>query len=557
MAYVEGEDRGQMALFPASIEEYIDQDSPVRVIDAFVQGLDMVKLGFVRGRAADTGRPGYDPRDLLRLYLYGYLNGLRSSRRLAAECKRNLEIMFLLNKLTPDFRTISDFRKDNVAALKQAFDAFVRFCDKQSLFGKELLAIDGTKIRASNAKRHAYNKKMLEDKIARIDAHVEEWLEELDKRDAEEKDEPRMSKEEIAALVEELSQRKATYEGYLEQIGENRETQLLTTDPEARVMKSKDGFHPSFNVQTAVDAKNKLIAEIKVTNSCNDLNLMHELTEDAKEKLDVTIIEVDGDKGYDDNNEVKKCLLDGTLAHVAIRNSHEERIVALEHKQAKIDEATRASEKPEDIQKCLKAGVLPDCYRGKGIEVRLETPDDSGKDLSYFIRNKDNTVTCPMGQILRPVRQRGTSTIYQNARACHMCKRKCGSFLKHKTVLFARETQAVAVKMPNGSNKDCKIQKLPPGVEVNPGNHNLYRADSGGRPRVLIIIKADKYRQLDRKCIVEHPFGTIKRAMGFTYFLLRGVEKTQGEASLMGLAYNMKRAINILGAPQMIAALSG
>ena len=557
MAYIEGEDRYQQVLFPDSIEAYIDKDSPVRVIDAFAISLNMLHLGFVRGRAADTGRPGYDPRDLLKLYLYGYLNGLRSSRALAKECGRNIEVMFLLNKLTPDFRTVSDFRKDNAKSLKLAFDSFVRFCDKKALFGKELLAVDGTKIRANNAKAKAYNKKILEEKIARIEANVADWLQDLDQQDSLETDEPRFSQEEITAIVDTLKQRKDTYTGYLEEMGKSRETQLLTTDPEARVMKSKDGFHPSYNVQTAVDEKHGLIAEMLVTNQCNDVGLLKDVTDQARENLSCDTLEVVADKGYDSNADAKDCLLSGVFPQAAIRDNKEERVLVLDYEPAKIDEETKASAKPEDIEKCLKAGVMPDCYADKDIELKLETPDDSGRDLAYFIRNADNTVTCPMGYSMTPVKKRGQNTVYQNRRACHQCKNRCGKFRDYKTVLFAPDTQAVPVKMPTGSNKGCRITQLPPGVEINPGNHTLYRADSGGRQRVLVIIKANKYRQFQRKCLAEHPFGTMKRALGFGYFLLRGKEKVQAEAALMGLAYNLKRAINLLGAAELTAALTG
>lgn len=556
MAYIEGEDRYQQVLFPDSIEEYIDPDSPVRVIDAFVMSLNMLQLGFVRGQAADTGRPGYDPRDLLKLYLYGYLNGVRSSRALAKECRRNIEVMFLLKRLTPDHRTVSDFRKDNIASLKLAFDAFVRFCNRQNLYGKELLAVDGTKIRANNAKGKAYNKKILEEKIARIDAHVAGWLQDLDQQDSLETDEPRFSKEEIAAIVDTLRQRKDTYRGYLEKIGNSREAQLLTTDPEARVMKSKNGFHPSYNLQTAVDEKHGLIAEVLITNQCNDMGLLREVATAAADNLDVPTLEVVADKGYDSNADAKECLLSGLFPQTALRDGKEERVLVLDYEPARIDEETKASTLPADIAKCLQSGVVPDCYQDKDIELKLETPDDSGKDLSYFIRNEDNTVTCPMSQIMRQAKTRGKDIIYQNRRACRQCKNRCGRFRDYKTVLFSPDTRAVPVKMPTGSNKGCKITKLPPGMAVNPGNHSLYRADSGGRRRVLVILKANKYRQFQRKCLSEHPFGTMKRVLGFDYFLLRGKEKVQAEAALMGLAYNIKRAINLLGAANLTVALA-
>ena len=490
--------------------------------------------------------PLYKSKELTTVYYFHHFNSVfHNSFKLAC-----------LIWLTPDFRTVSDFRKDNAGPIKLAFDAFVRFCDQQSLFGKELLAVDGTKIRANNTKNKAYNKKILEEKIARIDAHVACWLQDMDQQDALETDEPRFSKEEIAAIVDTLQQRRDTYQGYMEKLGANREAQLLTTDSDARVMKSKDGFHPSYNVQTAVDEKNGLLAEVLVTNSCNDMGLLHIVADSARKNLDADTLEAVADKGYDSNADAKACLLSGIFPQAALRDGQEERVLVLDYEPARIDDKTKASARPQDIEKCLKADVIPDCYQDKDIELKIETPDDSGRDLAYFIRNEDGTVTCPMGQIMTQTKLRGKSIVYQNRRSCHQCKNRCGSFRDYKTVLFSPDTQAVPVKMPSGSNKGCRITRLPPGMEVNPGNHSLYRADSGGRKRVLIILKANKYRQFQRKCLSEHPFGTMKRALGFGYFLLRGKEKVQAEAALMGLAYDLKRAINLLGAANLTAALT-
>lgn len=557
MAYVEGEDRGQMALFPASIEEYIDQDSPVRVIDAFVAGLDLSKLGFSKARPAETGRPAYDPRDLLKLYLYGYFNGIRSSRALMRETQRNIELFWLLGRLQPDHRTISDFRKDNAAALRQTFLAFVRVCNKQKLYQKRLLAIDGTKLRANNAKRHAHNKPQLEDKINRIDEHIKKWMRDMDKRDAEEEDDaPGLSKQQMQELIKELSQRKGKYQDYIRQMEESGEHQLLTTDPQARLMQSKDGQHPSYNLQTAVDADSHLIADFQVTNHCNDMGLLHDVADGARKNLNVETVEVVADKGYDSNADAKNCLLDGIISQAALRYDAEERVLVLDYKPSEINEETKASEKPEDIQKCLHAGVLPDCYEDKDVHIEVQTADDSGKNLAYFVRNEDNTVTCPMGNIMTPVKRRGANTVYQNRRACHQCKHRCGRFKDYKIVQFADGTQAVPVKMPAKRDISCKLTQLPPGMEVNPGNHSLYRADSGGRRRVVIIVRCNRDKLRTRKETVEHPFGTLKRAMGFGYFLLRGIEKTTAEAALCCTAYNLKRAINMVGATNLIAAMS-
>jgi transposase len=165
MAYISGVDRGQMVLFPESLDEYIDEDNPIRVIDAFVNQLDIQKAGFLRYVPAKEGRPGYDPRDIIKLYIYGYFNKIRSSRKLMAECKRNVEVMWLLRKLIPDFRTVADFRKDNPQAIKNVFRAFVRLCDSMGLYNKELVSIDGSKFKAVTQKIRNFTHVQADDRI--------------------------------------------------------------------------------------------------------------------------------------------------------------------------------------------------------------------------------------------------------------------------------------------------------------------------------------------------------------------------------------------------------
>jgi transposase len=553
---MEGEDRGQGMLFPASLDEYVAEDSPVRVIDAFVGSLDLAKLGFSKAKPAETGRPAYDPGDLLRLYIYGYVNGIRSSRRLMRECRRNVEVMFLLRKLQPDFRTISDFRKENAAPLREVFVAFVKICNKQGLYGKKLASIDGTKIRASNAKKRAFNQKNLAEKIARINQNITQWLERMDELDAEESDDAQLSVADVKRIIRELEQRKDTYQGYQAELTTNDEKQKLLTDPEARVMYSKDGDHPAYNVQTAVDTDSHMIAEYMVTNQGNDLGLLHDVAEGVKKNLGLETIEAVGDKGYDSNEDALNCLQDGIVPQAALRYDKEERVLILEHQAAKIGSKTRASTEAKDIQACLRAGVLPECYEGKGVEIELQETDESLVDVAYFVRNEDNTVTCPMGQIMNPVKKRGSSTVYQNRKACHQCKNRCGKFRDYKTVLFAETSTVVPVRMPKGSAKKYRLTAKPPDKEVNPGCHSLDFKGSRGMKQVVITIKQDKRKLEQRKQTSEHPFGTIKRAMGFDYFLLRGIEKTSAETALVCLGYNLKRAINLQGVGKLLAALS-
>lgn len=230
----------------------------------------MDKLGFKRAKPNDTGRPAYDPRDLLKLYIYGYFNKIRSSRKLMQECTRNLEVMYLIGKLTPDFRTIADFRKDNPKALKRVFKEFAKVCLKLNLYQRELLAIDGSKFRAQNSKNNCYNKVVLEKKLANIENHISDYLNHLDKEDKNEIIREETNTEEIRKAIQELTERKEKYVGYLNELEKSGEKQILATDPDARRMHSKDGFHCSYNVQTAVDGGSHLIAGYSVDNKIDN-----------------------------------------------------------------------------------------------------------------------------------------------------------------------------------------------------------------------------------------------------------------------------------------------
>src|SRR2546423_7871758 len=214
MDYIRGVSRNQVILFPESVEDYITEDNPVRFIDACVSGLDLAGLGFARGTPAETGRPAYDPGDLLRLYLYGYLNRVRSSRMLERETKVNLEVMWLLGKLSPDFKTIADFRRDNLQAIKQVCREFTSLCRKLKLFGGELVAIDGSKFKAVNNRRRNFNETRLTKAIKAIEEKVDGYLHELDQADDADTDPdtPPPSAAELREKIRTLQQRKAQYE---------------------------------------------------------------------------------------------------------------------------------------------------------------------------------------------------------------------------------------------------------------------------------------------------------------------------------------------------------
>jgi len=543
MKYITGENRYQKTFLPDCIEDYVGEDNPVRVIDAFVDQLDMDELGFKRSRPKDTGRPPYDPRDLLKLYIYGYFNRIRSSRKLMQECTRNLEVMYLIGKLVPDFRTIADFRKDNPAALKKVFKEFVKTCTKLNLYQRELLSIDGTKIRAQNSKDNCYNREVLEKKLANIENHINDYLSYLDKEDKNEIPGGEPTAEKIKEAIQELTERKEKYVGYINELEKSGDTQLLTTDPDARRMHSKDGFHCSYNVQTAVDGGSHLIAGYSV-DSKTDVGHLREVSDEAKELLGVASIEVLADKGYDSNQDIWDCLMNGTVANVAIKEEKEERVFTIDYIEKEIDEATRKSTKPEDIQACLHAGILPECYEGTSVSVEFQKDDDSV--LSCFALNDDGTVTCPMGNKLFAARRKGIQTYYSSKAACRFCTNKCTQS-RFKVVAFGPNTKYVPVRM-----NQCKGRQLPL-MPKNVKLPNNFKKKSN--KKVLIRIKHKDEMATQRMSLSEHPFGTVKWYNFGHYVLCRGKEKVTAELGLCFLAYNLRRAINMVGVQKLIAAM--
>lgn len=308
MPYVKGVDRNQITLFPESIDDYITEDNPVRVIDIYVGQLDTVALKFNFAVAPSVGRPPYDPKVLIKLYLYGHLNRVRSSRRLEHEAKRNVELIWLLEKQTPDFKTIADFRKNNKQALKEVFRDFNRLCKKWDLFGKEIVAIDGTKFKASNSKKNNYSKKKIERHKKYIDEKIDRYFEELDENDELEENDRQPSAEEIKKRIEELKNRKTRFEGLEKEMEASGQAELSTVDPDARLMNSKNSVEVSYNVQTTVDEKHKLIADYEVSTDANDQGKLSPMALRAKEFLEVETLEVLADKGYYDQECLITCV---------------------------------------------------------------------------------------------------------------------------------------------------------------------------------------------------------------------------------------------------------
>src|SRR5215469_9377023 len=227
MFFINGEAREQTILLPDTLEDYINENSAVRVIDAFINSLDLMELGFAKYEPNDTGRPMYDPKDILKLYVYGYMNRIRSSRRLENETKRNLEVIWLICKLSPDHKTIARFRHDNNKVLKNVFRDFTRLCIKLGLYGKEMIALDGSKFKAVNSPKRSFTEKQIQKKIEGLAEKIDNYLAELDMNDKEEENMPIKEKTagEIQEIVENLKQCKDRYQGYADELQETGEKQ--------------------------------------------------------------------------------------------------------------------------------------------------------------------------------------------------------------------------------------------------------------------------------------------------------------------------------------------
>jgi transposase len=307
MGYIEGVNRGQQVLFPEVLDDYVGAENPVRFIDAFVASLDLAALGVQRPTPPETGRPAYDPRDLLCLYIYGYLSRLRSSRKLEQETHRNVELMWLLRKLTPDFKTIADFRRDNTPALKAVCREFTLLCRRLDLFGGELVAIDGSKFKAVNSKARHFTRAELERLRDGIEARITEYLGRLDTEDEAETGPPPNAAE-LQQKIETLRARQIGYAALLGQLEARGDTQISLTDPESRSMKVGGRLDVCYNVQTAVDDKNRLIVAHDVTNDATDRDWLSPLATAAQDVLGATPLQALADRGYYNGPEIAACL---------------------------------------------------------------------------------------------------------------------------------------------------------------------------------------------------------------------------------------------------------
>jgi len=562
MAYIDGLSRNQTFMFPERLEDYIDAENLVRIFDAFVNSLNMKECGFARHVPATEGRPGYDPRDMAKLYVYGYFHKVRSSRSLEKETKRNVEVMWLINKLCPDFRTISDFRKDNHKALKKMFKEFNKLCVHLDLFSHEYDSVDGSKFRAVNTKDRNFTMNKLDERLERLEKRIAEFMQVLEQTDQTESDTRSFTKTEIEEKINALKERKTLYSGYREQMEKTKSSQLSLTDPEARLMKTHEGYKVCYNVQTAVDAKHHLIAGFEATNQCTDQGLLETVTREVKEDFGLETIEAVADKGYRDNDDLLNCFFNGTIPNVPPSEGATGIELETTYVETIITESQKASTKSADLQACLQSGVIPDIYTqvitSTTVEEKVyyDSPDAATEETSpvmteqemlskakegCFVRDiEKNKVYCPQGKVLRQASTRKNGSIrYSNKSACADCPSKCTK-AKVKEVDFS---PGKIVHQSQGSKQGENAVKKSKGVKKT--------------KRVVKITFVPDRKKLDmRKCLSEHPFGTIKRALGASYLLLKGKEKANGELALFCLVYNLKRALNILGTRKIMDALA-
>lgn len=308
MRYIEGVSRKRKIAFPEYLDDYIAQDNPVRVIEAFVDSLDLKELGFVRAVPADKGRPGYNPADMLKLFMYGYMNKITSSRTLEREAIRNIELIWLLRKLKPDYRTIAEFRRQNKEAIQNVFHQLVSMFKSWDLFSKEVIAIDGSKFRASNSKKNNLNKKSLDRKIKYINEKLNKYMAKLDENDSKEIDNRTPDKEEIRERIRELASRKKTYQDYNDKLDNKGISEISTVDKDARLMSvNNNGVDVCYNVQMAVDNKNCLIVGYDVINNPSDQGQLYKMSKKSMAALGVDNIKVLADKGYYNTKDLKAC----------------------------------------------------------------------------------------------------------------------------------------------------------------------------------------------------------------------------------------------------------
>jgi transposase len=491
--FIEGENRFQSTLFPESLEDYIAKDNSIRIVDAFVDKLNLKDLGFDRAEPSDTGRPGYLPATMLKIYIYGYLNRIQSSRRLERESHRNVELIWLTGRLMPSFKSIADFRKDNRQAIRRVCTEFVGVCREFELFSATLVAIDGSKFKAVNSRDKNFTRKSVKRRLERTQANIDRYLAKLDAVDKEEPEIPEVTAKELKQKIASMEAKMEALEGYQAEVEAHPDKQVSLTDPDCRsMMKAGGGSTVGYNVQTAVDSKHHLIVAHEVTNATTDRSQLSSMAVQAREALTAPVQQQTIIEGEQDQEA-------GT-------------------RQALLVVADPGYYEGQEIVECYEAGIT-------ALVPKTNTSGSKAKgryskeDFRYDA--KANEYICPAGERLThrfdSVEEGKTLSVYWTTR-CSDCP----------------------LKADCTTGKERRIKRWEK-------EHILEAADA------LLKKNPDAMRQ--RKQLVEHPYGTIKHWMGSTHFLMRQLQNVQAEMSLHVLAYNLRRAINILGVPKILEQL--
>lgn len=473
MAFIQGEAVNQGSLFPVSLDELIPQDHLVRVVCAYVDRLSLADLGFAKAQAKATGRPPYDPADMLKLYLYGYLHRIRSSRRLEAECLRNVEVMWLLGRLSPDFKTIAEFRRLNGKAFIRVCRGFVQFCRRAGLMAGELVAIDGSKFQAAASRRHYQSAAQLAKQQQVLEQQIAGYLAELDRGDKQEALSP-LDRSAVQSALRQLQDRRQQILDQQTVLSEQDVSGHNPTEPEARMMRTAHGKRVAYNVQTAVDADHGLIVHHEVTQDASDNRQLLPVAQAAKQVLAQDALVVVADAGYSNGEQFKACEEQGIEAYVpsqrAVNNQGDGRHFGREA--FRFDPATDSWQ----------------CPNGKDMARK----QSSRRSVVYASKPED-CAACP----LKP--------------QCTSAKRR----------FITRHAQEDAFE------------------------------------RMQMRLAARPEMMSRRRQTVEHPYGNLKQwIMGNGRFVLWGLRGARTEMALAVTAYNLKRAMNILGTARMMALLA-
>ena len=567
MPYIEAQDRNQMMM--CSLDSMVDPESIARVIDEFVDGLDLEGMGFGKAEAAAQGRPSYDPRCLLKLYLYGSRKKLRSSRKLEEACRLNVEVKWLMSGIQPDFRTISDFRKDNTGCLKKVFHEFNR--KLTDVLTKGFICVDGSKFQADNSKDNNFTANKLDDRIEWLNRHTDEYLRQL--ADMDEADDEvlsgQLTREELEVKLREAQERLERYRRYRAYMEENGLSQMSLVDPEAKLMKSKNGFIVAYNVQTAVDSETHMIEDYLVTDHVTDHGLIGETVAGIKREAGERVIEAVADKGYNEPKDMAACLENGIVPNVILPEGED--TYELEIPYEDMGDAADMTENRDGIKRSLRTGNILGEYKGiiesaevkkKRVYVKDEAagaatnPYGSEEEMKeragegYFVRDPErNLVYCPAGEALRQKSVKKNGDIrYANKAACWHCRNRNKCY-KGKNEWKEIDFNKDILEKPCKGWLEAEGKESGPEQKPKRGHYEIKKI-------VKLVFRPDRQKMSQRLCISEHPFGTIKRWMDAGYYLLRGKRKVDGETALMCLGYNLARAVNLLGFEKMMEAMA-